>query len=360
MKKRTVSIVLIILGILPVLNAQNPINYNGVDSLKLELQKLLKPDEPGAAVLITQNNKIIFEEYYGMANLAKKEKLHSDHMMGIASMSKQFEGMAVLILAEDGKLNLEENIKTYFPDLSIGKRDITIKQLLTHTSGLPELTQNNEFMNNLNVKRSVDDIIDIAFSEDFRHEPGEKYQYCNTGYTIVVKLIEKLSGMSYAEFLKQSIFKPLGMKNTYSCDYQTDAFNAVKRYTPDSTGFKEALNMDFSNLIGGGGIVSNVTDMTKWANALLTGENLPKNYKDMWVPALLNNGQSTEYGLGVGISEHKGHVFYYHPGMGSGMNAVNLIFPEENLSITVIRNMSKPKVTSINIALKAVEYLFGN
>jgi CubicO group peptidase (beta-lactamase class C family) len=277
--------------------------------------------------------------------------------MGIASMSKQFLGMAILILEQDGKLKLDENIGMYFPDLPIADRKISIKQLLSHTSGLPELTQNEEFMSKIDQPHTVNQIIELAFKSEFRSEVGEKFMYCNTGYTIAVALIEKLSGMKYADFLKRNIFEPLNMKNTCSCDYQQDATLAVQRYEPDSLSFKKAIDMHFSNLIGGGAIISNVQDMAKWCMALLSGKNLPENYQKLWEPVLLNSGESTEYGLGLGISDYEGIKFYYHPGMGSGMNSIDLIFPDQNISISVIRNISTPKVPSKDIALLAAKYL---
>jgi len=317
MKNLVLVLLLNLLGASFISDAQNLILLNGTDSLRENLSGKLKQDQPGAAIIITWKDSIIFEDYYGLANLETGEKLNRKHRMGIASMSKQFEGMAVLMLVAEGKLSFDDDIREYFPDLPLGDRKITIRQLLSHTSGLPELTQNETFMNTLDQKRSVDEIIDLAFTGDFRHDPGEKYQYCNTGYTIVVALIEQLSGMTYGEYLSRKIFLPLGMKNTYSCSTTHDAIDAVPRYEIDSIGYKKALRMDFSNLIGGGGIVSNAQDIAKWNLALLNGTSLPGNYMELWNPVFLNDGKSTDYGLGIAISDLHGIPFYYHPGMGS-------------------------------------------
>jgi CubicO group peptidase (beta-lactamase class C family) len=208
-------------------------------------------------------------------------------------------------------------------------------------------------MNSLDKPRSIDEILAIALDKPMRHEVGKKYMYCNTGYTIVVKLIEQITGQSYHDFLAENILNPLGMKNTYSCDINHDAIDIANRYRQDSTGFHDAVKVHFSNLIGGGGIISNVRDMSLWADALLSGKGLPKNYKEMWNTTILNNGKDTQYGLGMGTSKADGDLFHYHPGQGSGMNAINLIFPDSNISITVIRNVSKPKTSSTEIALYA-------
>ncbi|MDA3904789.1 MAG: serine hydrolase [Bacteroidales bacterium] len=332
------------------------INKKGLTEFHSDLVAMITDNEPGAEVIITHSNEIIFEEYYGLANVNTGEKLNAEHVMGIASMSKQFTGMAILFLVDEEKLRLKDDISDYFPDLPLQGRKINIKQLLSHISGLPELTQNNEFMDAINHPHTIEQIIEMAFKGEFRSETGEKFLYCNTGYTIATALIEKLSGMKYAEFLKERIFDPLKMENTYACDFENDAISAVQRHTTDSISYQKAIEMHFSNLIGGGGIISNASDMAKWGMALLSGEKLPKNYQKLWEPILLNSGESIEYGLGMGISDFEGKRFYYHPGMGSGMNSINLIFPNYDLTITVIRNISKPKHSSLEIALLAAKY----
>jgi CubicO group peptidase (beta-lactamase class C family) len=356
MKKIIISLSLVIICVACIFS-QSIDTIPALDSLNIFLKENIKDTDPGAAILIKQDGETVYENYRGMANRQKGEKLTSKTTMGIASMSKQFEGMAVLILVNQGKLSLDDYINTYLKDLPIDNRKITIKQLLTHVSGLPEITQNEKFMNSLDKPRSVDEILSIALKDTMRHEVGEKYMYCNTGYTIIVKLIEQITGQSYHDFLAENILNPLGMKNTYSCDKNHNALDIASRYKQDSTGFHDAVKVHFSNLIGGGGIISNVRDMGIWADALLSGIGLPKNYKEMWNTTILNNGNDTQYGLGMGTSKADGDLFYYHPGQGSGMNAINLIFPESNISITVIRNVSKPKTSSAEIALYAYSQL---
>ena len=356
MKKLTILTVLVFC--LSQLFAQSGgIQLENINRFHQKLSEKLTDNEPGTAIIITQGDDIIYDAYFGLANVENEEKLHAGHVMGIASMSKQFTGMAVLCLAQDGKLNLDDDISEHLSGLPLGERKITIRRLLSHTSGLPELTQNDEFMNQIDKAHSVAQIIDVGLNGKFRSEPGERYIYCNTAYTLAVALIEKLSGMNYADFMKERVFIPLQMNDTYAADFEHDALTAVPRYVADSTGYKRAITMHFSNLIGGGGIISNVQDMAKWNMALVSGKNLPANYRLLWEPVLLNSGESTNYGLGMGISEINGETFYYHPGMGSGMNSINLIFPERKMTITVIRNISAPSVSSKDIALMAVDYL---
>jgi len=326
--------------------------------LDAQLSNKISGLQPGLSIAITVENEVVFEKYYGYADLSKQEKLNLKDVMGIASMSKQFTGMAALFLVEEGKLDVDNYIDEYLPQLPLEGRKIKVRQLLSHTSGLPEITQNEVFMNSIGEKHFVQEIINMAFQGDFRSEPGVKWQYCNTGYTIVVELIEKLSGQNFSDFLQTKIFKPLKMTNTYCPDYEQDAENTVPRYLTDSAGFKPARTMHFSNLIGGGGIISNVDDMAKWGIALCSGNQLPKNYAQIWKTNYLNSGEETWYGFGMGQNEYKGKSYYYHPGMGDGMNAVNFIFPDDKISITVIRNVSEPEVTSVAMAELAMDYLF--
>lgn len=340
--------------------AQVIVKTEGIDSLRTLLTNELQSNEPGFSILIKKGTAVMYEAYFGMASIEENIPLSANSTMGIASMSKQFEGMSVLLLVHQGKLSLNDDIHTYLPDLPLQGQKITIRQLLSHTSGIAELTQNPEFMESISTPHTIDQIIDVGLKQPMRHLPGEKYLYCNTGFLIITKLIEQVSGLSYGEFLRRNFLEPLHMYATYSCDYEHDANGIAIRYVSDSSGFIPAEQMHFSNLIGGGGMVSNVTDLGKWADALLTGKGLPPNYKELWLSGVLNNGDSTGYGLGMGVSEHQGIPFYYHPGMGSGMNSINLIVLDAQLSITIIRNISKPKLTSVNVALLVMSLLIDS
>ena len=358
--KTRISLILIFIGFIPfqLIVAQNQINYSAISKLKCELDLKLNDSAPGAAILFMLGDSVIFEDYYGMADIENAVKLGPEHKMGIASVSKQFEGMALLLLEEKGLLSLDDDIRKYFAEYPLGDEKISLRQLLSHSSGLPELTQNKKFMSTIGTAHTVEEIILTGLNAEFLNKPGVNYQYCNTGYTIIVALIEKVSGMKYSVFLKNNFFDPLGMKNTYSCDAEHDAKDIVPRYYADSTGFIRAEEIHFSNLIGGGGIISNVRDLAIWNRALLTGKGLPSNYKTIWKPNALNNGDLYSYGLGMGISEFEGIPFYYHPGMGSGMNSINLIYPDYDLSMVVIRNVSKPDVTSVDLITLASQLLF--
>ena len=351
---------LLVLALLSTATAQPGMVWKErLPAFERDLTAMLPDNEPGAAVIITHGREIIFEKYFGLADLEKGEKLTAGHRLGIASMAKQFTGMALLFLIQEGRVRLDDDISKYFPELPLGGRKISVKQLMAHCSGLPELTQNDVFMKGIDRPRTVHQIIAIGLAGPFRSAPGEKYIYCNTGYTIITALVEKLSGMKFAEFLRKKIFEPLKMDHTFECDFDTDAGDAVPRYACTDSGFEKAEKMHFSNLIGGGGVISNAGDLAKWGMALISGDRLPANYRLLWQPILLNSGVSTEYGLGMGISDFEGKTFYYHPGMGSGMNSLNMIFPDDRLSITVIRNVSKPTHTSKDIAFLAAKYLLA-
>ena len=333
---------------------------NTEKTIEENLQSLCADDEPGMSILVSQQGQTILETYAGLANLETGEPLTAAHQLGIASLSKQLTGMAVLFLCAEGKLDLDETTTTYFPDLPLAGRTISLRQLLSHTSGLPELTQNPQFMADINQPHTVAQIIDYAFAGEFRSEPGAQFIYNNTGYILAVALIERMSGMRFSHYLQNKIFAPLAMDQTFACDFWQDADEAVQRYEPTDNGYKIAIDMHFSNLIGGGSLVSNVTDLAKWGNALLTGRHLPPNYQTLWSPNYLANGDPIEYGLGMGIDNLDGERYFYHPGMGSGMNSINVIYPDHNLTINVIRNVSTPKHTSKEISeMIARMLLFG-
>lgn len=358
MKRLLIIILVVLAAVLICVSTPDPYAEKVKEFDKVLCEKL-DDNEAGFSMLITHGNRIIYEKYHGYADIEKREELTKDHVLGIASMSKQFLGMMVVRLVDEGKLDLYEDIKTYLPDLPVGDRSITIKQLLSHTNGLPEITQNDVFMDSFSEPHSVQEIIDMAFLQDFRSEPGEKYQYSNTGYVIATKLVEELSGLSYATLLQKYIFNPLNMKNSYTADINFNSEDLpVPRYNQDSNAYLRSGKIHFSNMIGGGSILSNVRDIAKWNRALISGKKLPLSYRMIWEPTILNSGDSLNYGLGMGLENFNGHDLYYHPGSGEGMNSVNAVFPMEKIGIVVIQNANPPKINSTQVGLLACDYLF--
>jgi D-alanyl-D-alanine carboxypeptidase len=329
---------------------------DSINKMQYSLDSLLSKEKMATEIRVSMNGEKVFERYSGYIFPTSTIKPDSTTLFGIASMSKEYTAMAVLMLADEGKLSLDDNINTYFDFPELRERKITIRQLLSHTSGLPELTRNENFMNTLDSAHTIDQVAGYIFTGEFRSQPGEKFIYNNSGFTLLAALIEKLSGVSYRDFLTTHILLPLHMNHTYVCDFYNDANTAAPRFEANDSGYVAARVMHFSNLIGGGSIVTNTRDIARWDYALLTGNGLPANYKEMFKPVSLQNGEEISYGLGMGITEFEGKKLYYHPGMGDGMSSINLIFPDYKLDITVIRNVSGTPFSSVDLGLLVAHY----
>ena len=268
--------------------------------------------------LIAEKGKVIYSKSFGYANEETKEKLNGNSVFELASCSKQFTAMAIMILKEKGKLNLDDDIKNFIPALSSYK-GITIRNLLNHTSGLPDYM---ELMDTLFDKSKIatnNDIIAIfnKHNPKILFEPNAKYEYSNTGYALLASIIEKASGLTFADFLNKNIFKPLQMKNSFVYTRRLSpkkignyAFGYVysdnlKKYLlPDEiTETKMVIWLD--GIVGDGCVNSTVNDLLKWDRALYTNKLLSAvGMKEVFEVATLNDKSKTKYGFGWDVEEN--------------------------------------------------------
>jgi CubicO group peptidase (beta-lactamase class C family) len=268
--------------------------------------------------LIAEKGKVIYSKSFGYANEEKKEKLNENTIFELASCSKQFTAMAIMILKEKGKLNLDDEIIKYIPQLS-NYKGITIRHLVNHTGGLPDYM---EIMDSIYDKSKIatnKDIIEIfnKHNPKILFEPNTKYEYSNTGYALLASIIEKASGLTFAEFLNKSIFKPLKMKNTFvytrrfspkKIDNYAFGYvysDSLKKYVlPDEvTETKMVIWLD--GIVGDGCVNSNVNDLLIWDRALYTNKLLSETgMKELFEVATLNDNSKTKYGFGWFIDEN--------------------------------------------------------
>ncbi|MBK9012785.1 MAG: beta-lactamase family protein [Saprospiraceae bacterium] len=188
-------------------------------TLEAQIDKIMseayKPDQPGAVVRVQKDGKVLFERAYGMANMELDVKMQPNHILRLGSITKQFTAVAVLMLVQDGKVSLDDDLTKYLPDYPTGGRKISVAQLLNHTSGIKSYTGMDDFPKIWRTDMTVTELVDHFKNEPFDFEPGENWEYNNSAYILAGAVIEKASGMSYAEFLQKNIFEPLGMTDSY-------------------------------------------------------------------------------------------------------------------------------------------------
>lgn len=259
-----------------------------------------RPGEPGAVLLIAKEGKPVYRKAYGMANLELNVLNNPEYVFRIGSMSKQFTAICVLKLAQEGKLNLQEDIKKYLPGYNTHGRHITIENLLTHTNGINDFASKKEFFKQAILNQSPQEVMNSFMNDSLTFEPGTDWGYSNSGYVVAGAIVEKVSGMSLSVYRQQYIFGPLGMSHTSIGTYDSLVTNAVYGYSPGANGKpKPADYMSWSWPYAAGDILSSVDDLLKWDNALYTEKILKKEWLEKaWKPFVLPNGKSINNGLG--------------------------------------------------------------
>lgn len=285
---------------------------NKIEIIDSVLTELYSSDKLNGNILIAEKGKVIYKKSFGLADETTKYKLNDSSVFELASVSKQFTAMGIMILKEKGKLKLDDKISEYLPEFSIYP-NITIRNLLNHTGGLPDYLK---LMDSLWDKSKIATNKDvIAFFTKFHPKalfnPNTKFDYSNTGYVLLASIIEKCSGMSYPQFLKREIFNPLGMNHTlvyrrryapmkinnYAFGYQYS--EQLKKYIlPDSIEQSKFV-IWLDGVYGDGTVNSTTVDLLKWDRALYSDKLISKqSLNEMFSPAVLNDGTKTDYGFG--------------------------------------------------------------
>lgn len=312
-----------------------------VDSL---LAPVFKPGTPGAAVLVMKDGKPLLRKAYGTADLELGVPMEPGHVFRIGSMTKQFTAVAILMLMEQGKLALDDPMTKLLPDFPVGKRTVTIRHLLTHTSGLASYTDIPEWPPLQRKDMTVGELIGLTKDKPFEFEPGERWAYCNSGYVLLGAIIEKAAGTTYEEFLKKSIFEPLGLKDTYYDSTTRIIPRRIPGYGPGSSnGFANADYLSMTQPYAAGSLLSTVDDLAAWNEALLAGKLVKRESLEMaWSNHKLKGGSATGYGFGWGVGALDGKRMVSHTGGIHGFASIGILFPEEKLQVIMLTNSTLP------------------
>jgi len=312
-----------------------------IDSL---FQTWDKPESPGAALGIIKNGQLVYSKGYGIADLEHDVAITPSSVFYMASVSKHFVTMCILLLEEEGKINLDVEIQEYLPDFPRYDWPLSIRNFIHHTSGVRDYLTlwelaGNSYMDKIN-EEAVYQLIKNQKSLNF--EPGSEYLYSNSCYFMLGMIIEKVSGMSIREFGDTHLFEPLGMKNTH---FHNDVYHIIKNrafsyYTNPDGGYQNLI-MRF-DLVGSGGLYSNVKDMFLWDQNFYNnklGEGKEELINKMHEEGLLNNGESTKYAFGLSNGNYRGLRTVSHGGALAGYRTYFLRFPEQQTSIVILANI---------------------
>lgn len=316
-------------------------------------------NNPGASVLVYQNDKILFQKGYGVKSAEGNDKITPTTNFRLASLTKQFTAMSVLLLVKNKKISLEDPLNKYFSSFPAYGKKIKIKHLLTHTSGLIDY---EDLIPNKQVVQLHDtNCLQLMYLADSLYFPaGTQYKYSNTGYAILSLIVERVSGQSFANFLNTNIFKPLDMKNTLA--YEEGKSVIADRAFGNSFENNNWIQTDqslTSAVLGDGGIYTNTLDMTKWIKALWDYKLLPAAMqKEAWSRKKTDNGNLIDYGYGWEIEEYNNKTHPHHNGSSIGFRNHILLFPEQKLMVVLLtnRNEGTPIIEAKKIADLYLEY----
>lgn len=298
-------------------------------------------DTPGLSVIVIRDGKVLGQRSYGLADMEKNIPVTALTNFRIASLSKQFTAMAIQILKERGKLSYDSRLAEFFPEFPEYGRNITIRQLLNHTSGLKNYE--NEIPSHQPVQITDADVLSILERQTSGYfAPGKGYQYSNSGYIILALIIEKVSGQTFARFLQENIFKPAGMSSSVVYTGSTQQIpHRAYGYTKGKDGYQRTDQSATSATYGDGGIYSSTTDMAKWDQVLYTSKLISSSaISEAFTPGSYGDGQHSDYGFGWSIDMVRGYRKISHEGATIGSRSYILRLPEQHFSVIVLMNVN--------------------
>jgi CubicO group peptidase (beta-lactamase class C family) len=296
---------------------------------------------PGLALAICRDGQIVRATGYGLANVELDVPVKPETIFQSGSVGKQFTAMAVMMLVEEGKLGLEDPLVKHFPDAPAAWKGITVRHLLTHTSGIKDW----EGKTDLDYRKDYteDELVRIAMKLRPDFAPGTQWSYSNTGYVLLGVLVHKASGKFYGDFLNERVFSPLGMASTRVISESDIVRNRAAGYTlaKDKLQNQEWVSPSL-NTTADGSLYITALDMAKWDAALLARRFLrPESYAAMWSPVKLSSGASYPYGFAWGFDVQRGEPVIEHGGSWQGFRTAIVRYPRRKLTVIVLANLAE-------------------
>ncbi len=318
-------------------------------------------DGPGATVLVVRNGTILLRKGYGLANLATRKPMDAGMSMRIGSITKQFTAVSILMLVEQGKLKLSDDITTYLPDFPTHGKHITIEHLLTHTSGIVSYTNKPGFEATADKDMTPAEVINTFKNDPLEFEPGTRFAYDNSGYFLLGAIIEKVSGQPYADFVEQHIFIPLQMTQTAYDGHERSRAKRASGYSRKDDKFVPARALSMTQPYAAGALVSTVDDLARWDAAVAGGKLIGKaSLAKASAPFHLADGSSTGYGYGWFIGALQGRPTISHGGLIPGFSTFEVRLPSDGVYVAVLGNADeRPGASTETAALRAAALAIG-
>lgn len=361
MNKKFIILFLATLASLSLSFAQTKEEKKLIKSIDELISNRLNRIAPGAAILVSKNGQLLYERGFGLANVELNVLVKPNMLFRIGSITKQFTAVAILQLMEKGKLSLSDSIQKYMTDFPWKGHTITIENLLTQTSGIPdylnfELNLPNPFRIDLSTKQ----IIDSIKKQPLSFSPNSKFDYSNSNYFLLGNIIEQVSGIPYPTYLRQEIFEPIGLTQTYYDEPHKIIPNRVNGYEKKDTNYINADFISMSTFFSCGGLISTTEDLNKWNNSLNNEKLLKKEtIEKAQQPFKLSNGNYSEYGYGWFIRNLEGSKTVEHGGNIFGFRAAEIYLPSEQIFVTGLFNCRQTNTDEQELCYDIVKLILG-
>ena len=313
---------------------------------------------PGGVFLVAKDDKPIYRKAFGKANIELAVNMKPENVFQIGSMTKQFTAIAVMMLEEQGKLNINDSISKFIPDYPNGNH-ITIHHLLTHTSGIKDFTKMKSIMSIAKKNLAPKELVDFFKDEPVGFQPGDRFDYNNSGYVVLGYIIEIISGISYEDFIEQNIFEKLGMNNSrYASDRDIVKNRAYGYHNREE--FTNKMNISLTIPYASGSLMSTVDDMLKWQEAINNNILVPKSTVDkVFTKHTLSNGEQFTYGYGWHLKDIDGIPTREHGGSIFGFKSMGVYVPSLDVYVIGFSNCDCNSPTKItrDITALTIKYL---
>ena len=337
------------------------LRFTSVNSQSLEqkvdayLKSSYPSDGPGVSFLIAKDGKPIYQKAFGMANMELKIPMNKNNVFEIGSITKQFTAVAILMLEEQGKLKVEDEITKYIPDYPTNGKIITLHQLLNHTSGIKSYTSMMNFLSITRKDMSPKELIDVFKNESMDFDPGEQFLYNNSGYILLGYIIEVVSGQTYADFIENNIFNKLGMNASYYGSKKKLISQRASGYSKFENGYANADYLSLTLPYAAGSIMSTTGDLLIWQNALNNHVLISKaSYEKAIHGSTLNSGEHINYGYGLSDVAINGSKSIQHGGGIFGYTTMGIYFPEEKIFVSGLTNCDCKNISGITTKIAAM------
>jgi CubicO group peptidase (beta-lactamase class C family) len=299
------------------------------------IQSFVERKQFMGAVLVARGDEVLLNKGFGFANLELNVPASPKTKFRLGSVTKQFTAASILLLQERGKLNVNDLVRKYMPDAPATWNEITIFNLLTHTSGIPNFTSFPDYPSLEPFPTKPEQLVAWFRAKPLDFRPGEQSSYSNSGYILLGYLIEKISGESYSQFVHENIFKPLEMTNSGYDSNSAIIQNRASGYTPSPNGLVNARYINMTIPFAAGGLFSTTEDLLRWEQSLFGGKLLSAgSLKEMVAPF------KDDYALGLQIRNVDGHEVFEHDGAIEGFNTSVAYYPEDKITVIVLGNVS--------------------